>query len=101
MTKYDWAVARVTVKDNGDWILTVAGTDIYRKLWNDEDLTPGAFPGQSMGHRLIEEGWMPDRRASYNARTDSPVERMLLTVRAGWSDAGKKSWTIRCYREKE
>lgn len=101
MKGLDTRIARVTVEDNGDWILTVAGTDIYRKLWNDEDVAPGTFPGLAMGVHLIEEGWRPDRRGSYSARTHSPVERMLLTVRAGWREAGEKSWTIPCYREKE
>jgi hypothetical protein len=97
--KYDRATARVTVDDKGDWILTVTGTDIYRKLWNEDEVV--RFPGASMCHRLIEEGWTPDRRAGYVSSRHSPVQRMLLSQQAGWQPSGKNSWTIPCWRERQ
>lgn len=90
-------IARVTVEDNGDWVLTVAGTDIRHVLWNEEQLEYEAFPGNAMGHRLIEQGFMPDRRAMYRVQTHATVENRLLNMRAGWRGSGEKSWTIPCY----
>jgi len=90
-------IARVEVDEEGDWILTVAGTDIRRRLWNDRDVPFDIFPGNSMGHRLIELGWMPDRRSMYAAQTGSAVERLYLSAMAGWREVDDKSWTIPCY----
>lgn len=91
-------IARVEVDQEGDWILTVAGTDIRRRLWNDRDVPYEIFPGSSMGHRLVELGWMPDRRSQYSTKSFSKVERLMLTAMAGWRKDGEKRWTIPCYR---
>lgn len=93
----DVRIARVTVDGRGDWVLTIAGTDIRQVLWNDRDLEYGVFPGNAMGHRMIEVGWMPDRRAVYNVPLGSPVARLAAQARAGWSESGEGSWTIPCY----
>jgi hypothetical protein len=85
------------VDDKGDWVLTVAGTDVREVLWNDEDLEPGAFPGNAMGHRLIPHGYMPDRRAMYGFLTHSTVEKLMINMQAGWRRVGEKTWTIPCY----
>jgi hypothetical protein len=94
--------ARVHVDEKGDWILTVAGTDIRKRLWNDEEVLFGSFPGASMGHRLVELGWMPDRRAMYASQTASRAEQMYLSAMAGWRQVGdEKTWTIPCYPHRE
>jgi len=90
-------VARVTVEDTGEWVLTVAGTDIREVLYKERHLELDPFPGNAMGHRLIELGWMPDRRASFSSRTMSTVDRLYLTAMAGWMLDREKSWTIPCY----
>lgn len=99
MTLYDMRIARVEIDQQGDWILTIAGTDIRRTLWNDRDVPYETFPGNSMGHRMIELGWMPDRRSMYNPQAHSAVERLTLTAMAGWRKAAENAWTIPCYQE--
>lgn len=101
VARYDYRVARVRVNRHGDWLLSVAGTDIYRKVWNDRDLQSPAFPGQSLGHRLIELGWMPDRCAMYGAFDRSDPQKLALTELGGWvpSDTEDGVWTIPVYRE--
>lgn len=94
-------IARVEVDQEGDWILTVAGTDVRRRLWNDRDVPYELFPGPSMGHRLVELGWMPERRSMYPAQTLSKVERLTLTAMAGWRKDGEKAWTIPCYPSRQ
>ncbi len=53
-----------------------------RDGWENETLEPRRFPAASLGHRLIDHGWMPDR---------SDPESVL-----GWvpSPIGVNSWTI-------
>lgn len=97
----DVRVARVIVDGEGDWILTISGTDIRQRLWNDRDLDPGDFPGNAMGHRMIGLGWKPDRRAMYGPKVHSTVESRLLNMRAGWREDGEKSWKIPCYPRDE
>jgi hypothetical protein len=101
VTTYDARIARVVVDEKGDWILTVDGTDVRQVLWNDRELEYGSFPGNSMGHRLIERGWMPDRRRMYGLPGMSPVQRLTATAYAGWEQVAEKAWTIPCYREQE
>lgn len=96
-TNTDVRIARVTVDDGGDWVLTVSGTDICARLWHNDEVAGRAFPGNSMGHRLIEHGWMPDRRAMYGPLTHSTVEARMLSMMAGWRPDGDASWTIPCF----
>jgi hypothetical protein len=95
-------IARAWIDDFGQWWLSVAGTDIEKhELWHDQDVQHGYFPGNSLGHRLIDLGWMPDRRAMYGALSMSEVEKLALTALAGWRPAGENAWVIPCYREIE
>lgn len=96
---YDMRIARVAVDEKGDWILTVAGTDIREVLWNDRELNYGSFPGNPMGHRLIGLGYMPDRQRMYGLPGMSPVQKLAAAAYAGWKQDGDNVWTIPCYRE--
>jgi hypothetical protein len=93
-TVADVRTATITIRDGG-WWLTVEGTDINRKLWDDDQVETGCFPGNSMGHRLIEEGFMPDRSAADPKNYDSLADKLAATTLAGWQpiDGG---WTIPC-----
>lgn len=97
MTKLDVRIARVRVDEDGDWVLTVSGTDIRKVLWNNQDVEYGCFPGNSMGHRLIELGYMPDRRRMYGPPELTPVQRLAATAYAGWRPDGDDVWSIPCY----
>lgn len=98
---YDMRTARAWVDEDGQWWLAVAGTDIQKDaLWRDEDIEHGNFPGASLGYRLIERGWTPDKRALHlGSPILSRVQRLALTAMAGWRPAGENSWVIPCYRE--
>lgn len=98
---YEQRIARVEVDEEGDWILSVSGTDIRRRLWNDDAVPYRHFPGNTLGHRLIELGWMPDRRAMYGSTSSSRVEALVRSAMAGWRQAGERVWTIPCHRELE
>lgn len=100
-------IAQVRVNRDLEWKLLVKGTDTYVSLYKNRhpDLEP--FPGNAMGHRLIELGWMPDRRAAI-VPPDTPVaETLLATMYAGWipsketADGEEWVWTIPVYREVE
>lgn len=102
MTTYDLRIARAWVDDEGNWWLSVADTDIAKIVWHARDITHDGFPGNSLGHRLIEEGWMPDRRAMYGAMTSDSPALLALTEFAGWRPSpGGQAWVIPCYRELE
>jgi hypothetical protein len=79
-------MARVEIEENGDWVLTVQGGDVHEVLWNSRELSGDVFPGHSMGHRLINHGFMPDRRDT-------------RWYASGWRPVGKDAWVIPCYRE--
>jgi hypothetical protein len=92
--------ARVEVDEDGDWWLTVEGTEIRRKLWNDRNVECD-FPAASMGHRLIECGYMPDRSAMKAEQYETLPEKLHATLMGGW-DGDPKSprgpWTIPCHQ---
>lgn len=94
-TAEDVRTATVTVED-GAWWLTVEGTDVRHRLWGDDEVEAGNFPGASMGHRLIEEGFMPDRSAADPKLYDSLADKLAATTLQGWQpvDGG---WTIPCH----
>jgi hypothetical protein len=103
VTGYETRIAQVRVNSENEWKLRVFGTDIYRTLYRhrDPDLEP--FPGNAMGHRLIELGWMPDRRATLAPVGTSVVQKVMLTMLAGWtpSETEENVWEIPVHRECE
>lgn len=106
MSKMQWRTARVRVNSNGEWKLRVTGTDIYVTLYRDRHPELDPFPGQAMGHRLIELGWMPDRRRMMERPGMSPVEKLAASMYAGWEDVTDEDdkapvWEIPVYREVE
>lgn len=99
MKTYDQRIARAWVDVDGYWWLRVAGTDIDRIVWHEREMVNDNFPGNALGYRLIEFGWMPDKRAMYGPLAMSTPEKLALTELAGWRPAGEKTWTIPCYKE--
>lgn len=97
MSKIDVRIAKVTIDEKGEWVLTVNGTDIREVLYQDRHRELDPFPGNAMGHRLIELGWMPDRRAAVAGEGCSMVDRLYLTAMAGWMRSDENSWTIPCF----
>lgn len=100
-----WATAQVRVNSNLEWKLLIKGTDTYVSLYKGRDPDLDPFPGNAMGHRLIELGWMPDRRAAI-VPSDAPmVEKLTATMYAGWVPSKRTTegeeylWTIPVYRE--
>lgn len=89
--------ATVTIRD-GAWWLSVEGTDINRKIWDSSAVRPGYFPGNEMGHRLIEDGFMPDRSASHPRNYETDEEKLAAAVMAGWIRTGDGEWQIPCTR---
>lgn len=96
-TTDDVRTATVTMRD-GAWWLTVECTEINRRLWFDDEVEYGCFPGNSMGHRLIEEGFMPDRSAADPKHYPDLAHKLAATTLAGWQpiDGG---WTIPCVKQ--
>lgn len=100
---YEWRTAQVRVNSDHEWKLRVHGTDIYRTLYRNRHPDLDAFPGNAMGHRLIELGWMPDRRAAMVPVGSSMTETLMRTMLAGWvpSETEENVWTIPVYRERK
>lgn len=82
---YKSSMARAELDDQGWWIITIAGRDVRVAVGRDEDITFEGFPGFAMGHRLIEQGYMPDR-----SDTDDHPSGWRLTT-------DKNAWVIPCY----
>ena len=103
MTDLEYRTAQVRVNSFGEWKLRVFGTDIYYTAYRFRDPEFEPFPGNALGHRLIEFGWMPDRRGALAPVATSPVQRLILTSLAGWKPSQMESgvWTIPVYRERQ
>lgn len=93
----DVRLAKVTIDEKGEWVLTVAMTDICEVLYQGRHPELDPFPGHDMGHRLVELGWMPDKRAALTREGCSMVDRLYLTAMAGWMRSDENSWTIPCF----
>lgn len=100
---YESRIAQVRVNSAGEWKLRVRGTDIYESLYRDRHPELEPFPGAAMGHRLVELGWLPDRRAVLRVESDSMAERVMRTALAGWTPSATQKWVwvMSCYREVE
>lgn len=102
MTGIEHRRAQVRVNTDGEWKLRVFGTDIYECLYRFRHPEYDPFPGAAMGHRLIELGWMPDRRAALSVVGASTVQRAVLTSMSGWQRTGERwVWQMPVYREVE
>lgn len=95
-------MARCTVNEDGDLVLTVSGTDIRQVYtWDSDPLLYPTVPLNGLGYRLIELGWMPDRRRMYGTPGMSPVAKLAVVALAGWTQHGEGEWTIPCYPRDE
>lgn len=101
MSKLQWRTARARCNSAGEWHLLMPGTGMCQLLYRYRHPELDPFPGNAMGHRLIELGWMPDRRAAIVPPGTSAAETLLATMYAGWkpSETEKWVWTIPVYRE--
>lgn len=95
----EFVTATVTIREGGDWYLTVEGTDIERQLWSDRDVSEGTFPGNAMGHRLIEVGYLPNRAAANPALYPDPARKLAAAALGGWQPVGENTWTIPCVKQ--
>ncbi|MEU6362217.1 hypothetical protein [Streptomyces albidoflavus] len=98
-TAVETMTARVRVDEDGIWWLTVDGTEVRRALWGSEDVNYGTFPGGSMGHRLIEEGFMPDRSAANPEQYETIFEMLHASSMGGWlvdHEVDGLGWLIPC-----
>lgn len=92
--------AQVRINRDYEWKLLIKGTDTYVSLYRERHPELEPFPGNAMGHRLIELGWMPDRSAAIAPEGASVVEMLTLTMYAGWVPSQKTIdgeewlWTI-------
>lgn len=92
--------AQVRVNRDYEWNLLIKGTDTYVSLYRERHPELEPFPGNAMGHRLIELGWMPDRSAATAPKGASIVEMLTLSMYAGWVPSRKTIdgeewlWTI-------
>jgi hypothetical protein len=96
---YEGRTAWVHVDERGDWILTITGTGIRHRLWNDEAVPLDCFPAKAMCAHLVRLGWTPDVWGAWNPNIPSAVGRLALAQMGGWRKAGELTWTIPCYRE--
>lgn len=101
MTGTQQAVAQVRCNSAGEWHLRIRGTDVCELLYRYRHPELDPFPGNAMGHRLIEMGWMPDRRAMFAVRGESTVDTLLRTMLAGWTPSSTEQWvwTIPVHRD--
>jgi hypothetical protein len=101
MSEIEYRIAQVRCNSAGEWKLRVFGTDVYVSVYRYRDPELEPFPGNALGHRLVELGWMPDKRHLFQTDGKSPVQRVMETALAGWtrSEEERYVWTIPCYRE--
>ncbi|MFJ4902793.1 hypothetical protein [Streptomyces sp. NPDC088727] len=92
----DVRTATVTVEEDEGWYLTVEGSDIHTRLWGNEDVEYGNFPAASMGHRLIEHGFMPDRSAANPDLYPDLAHKLAALTLGGWQPRDGMRWTILC-----
>ncbi|MFE0490141.1 hypothetical protein [Streptomyces griseoaurantiacus] len=93
----DVRTATARADDDGNWYLTVEGTDIKdEKVMEVADpVGPDYLPGAGLGHRLIERGFMPDRSA-VDSHDGTAAGRLAATADSGWTRTGEDTWTIPC-----
>lgn len=93
----DVRTATVRADDDGNWYLTVEGTDIAdeKVMTVTEAVGPDYIPSNGLGHRLIERGYMPDRSAVHQ-HDGTPGGKLAASADAGWTRTGKDTWTIPC-----
>lgn len=92
----DVRTATARADAEGNWYLTIEGTDIADlKVMRSEEGDPDYIPGAGLGHRLIEQGYMPDRSAAHKP-DGTAAEKLAATATSGWTRTGPDTWTIPC-----
>ncbi|MDQ1041474.1 hypothetical protein QFZ75_007976 [Streptomyces sp. V3I8] len=94
----EFLTAKVTIDAERDWHMTVEGTDIDKVLWNDRDVERGNWPGFTLGIRLVELGYMPNRAAAYGGLYPDLARKLDAMTLQGWQPKSEDVWTIPCTR---